>query len=517
VLAPQVVVSYLVFPSMDDGWLTLLVLERGFGSVEAAIRHRPLFIALLRGFWTLEAGIHWSGVIVNLLTWLATGYLTARLWNFLFPEAKRGAPLAACLAVAPIVVMTQLTTLTTVLPINIPVLVCYLAVLLLLEWARDGRHGAWVLFAAPVLVGASQLLSEYAFASALAGIVLFLWIAAEHPGVVRSRCRSSIALLIVSFVAGTLVFRFTADFSTRPDASGSALLSEVLDRGILDNATWVVTTIWRVLFGAPAAALGEIRFIWGEKSTMAAVAWGCVVAWALTFTARRPAKAYTSTEPTSPSWRKPVALLMALSASLIAEFWRQGLFFAGKYMAVEAYSTRFCVPAIPLAACVTVWVISSAFRERWWWLPAVLIGLMCGHAAFRMSYTEFRNERIYPALGRALEPYVRESEGITIAVLPDHYGREYTVVVKIARDWQPAVRAKLWALWDGRVGTYFKQRADRSSTCALNRSMSMKGSGIVREGPISQMLWVVPQADGQLYIEPYCVGSQPLPATRTGP
>ena len=298
-------------------------------------------------------------------------------------------------------------------------------------------------------------------------------------------------MIVAGVAVGSVVFRLTADFGARPDVSIVSMREQLL-ASPLESAFDAVGALWRSVIGAPASALAAIRISWGEKSTLAALLWGMLTAGLLVLNAwnQDTPPARDSVSSTRAHWLKPALLTMALAAALLPEFVRRGLFYAGSRGSVELFSTRFYLQATPIAACLTVWILQASVRGRTWFLTPALIGLIAGHSAFLHGYSEYRKEAIYPRLGSALEPFVRARKGITVAILPEHYDREYTVTYKTTRLWPEEEGRKLWILWEGRMPTYLKREPGRASACNGPGAVNFNANGIRRNGPIAQLLWV---------------------------
>ncbi len=110
------------FPLWDDGWIWLLLREKGRWAIQTSFSDRPLNAWL----WTTLAvreGLLWNTALVaQAVLWPAMGWVSARLWNRLFPNLKRYAWLAACVSVAPFVTKIQMVTLNIALASLLPVI-----------------------------------------------------------------------------------------------------------------------------------------------------------------------------------------------------------------------------------------------------------------------------------------------------------------------------------------------------------------------------------------------------------
>ena len=169
VLLPMFVSAALIFPSLDDGWAALLVKEEGVPALAASpsLRARPLFGYMLTGIWNSGVSVRVIGVVSNLGAATALATLTAILWGILFPDRCRLAAVAGCLAIAPVVALTQTTTLVTILPIHLPVLLSYSGVVFLLLYVKGTLPPALALGVGAALIAAGLVVSEYAMARPL--------------------------------------------------------------------------------------------------------------------------------------------------------------------------------------------------------------------------------------------------------------------------------------------------------------------------------------------------------------
>ena len=189
------------FPEWDDAYLVLFLREASpEKALAAAHPNRPLYGQMLRPSAALF-GLHplpYAGLkSFSGLAWPGRprGSRSASSRGFC------GAPLLAVLLVlSPMLVKIQYTTVTSLLPVNLPVSLCLGALLLALGPVTGRRRliaGAMVLLA--------TLVSEYGLATTAAAAAVLL----------LSRRRRAAAELGVASVLGYSIFVATADLAQR--------------------------------------------------------------------------------------------------------------------------------------------------------------------------------------------------------------------------------------------------------------------------------------------------------------
>src|SRR5262249_26529353 len=92
--------------------------------------------------------------------------------------------------------------------------------------------------------------------------------------------------------------------------------------------------------------------------------------------------------------------------------------------------------------------------------------------------------------------------------------RPYELTVRLAATWPKELRRKFWAFRFGGIPP--KRRDDLEAEailgsrgdCKFPREMKLQIRFVAREGPVDQLIWVGPQTDGSISIEPYCIKDQ---------
>jgi hypothetical protein len=434
------------------------------------------------------------GILLTCCCWALLAWVTYRLWQIAFPKQRTGAIAAAILAIAPIITVVQLVTLDLVLPVSIPVLCGYGALLLVYEHSTPAR-----LFVAAGLIIASMQISEYTIASVAAALVFLLL----KPWLERtSRKESQLAagVLFGATIVGYISFRLTEHTAMRPDTSPSWMLKTLL-ADPLGTSLHSLNSVWYCLAGAFMRSTGDIYFS-KEGSAIAAIAFGFLVAVLVGVAAIKTNQ--EDAHGKSTSVRAWVVLSLALPAALISEFLRQGIFFL-KDGGVEPYSTRFCFAAAPIASIMLVGALRTISRRPV--LVSVFVAFVAGHATFATVYSQYRNQRTISRLGDILKPYVASNADITVAVLPTYYARAYEMTEKASANWPADLSRRLWVMPQELIPLYLHRLPERSGACDTMRQITYDNMGIRRSGNIGQILWVYPQKDGEFNVEHYCVPS----------
>jgi hypothetical protein len=514
VLAPLWVGTLLVFPTMDDGWISAVAREGGREAIQHGLQYRPLGAFLFSASYQSPESYRAIGLGFHAVIWSLTAYQTMSLWIALFPTWKRYKAVVACLSIAPVVALTQLTTVTTLLLVNVPAILGQAAALIAIR-GLEGRRWRLALACACLLSFTGMLFSEYAVAPVLGGIGILgvlAWRGADK--IVAVRRKIAVVILFAGVCTGYATFALTTNFSARPDEATSSLVHQVFGDP-LTTVTSALTTHWRAIIGAPVGALSGIRVSWGEKSTLAAFLFGCLVASLLVWSSHRD-QGGSDRQAGSPLWAL-LALVVAMPGALLPEIVRQGLVVTRAGI-VEPFSSRFYVTALPPASCLTVGLILLILKERHRCVMPILVGILVGYATFLHAYSECRKQPLYGRLADALRTYVEDCDLQTLVVMPTYYAREYEMVYKVTHNWPVQLGKRLFIVSEERFPLFFNRLSERSGPCAAVRTINVHLSGFSRTGELGQILWVVPHKNGTLNVEPYCTGEArprkaPLPPT----
>ncbi len=486
------------FPIFADAWVPLIVREHGAAALAADSSDRPVFGWLLQTFVSTFGFGPAQSAILALAFWLVFAWQIARLWKRVFPERAGLAWLPAMLAFAPIVVRTQFKSLTTLLPCQLPVVLGLEALLLGLGGAERPRWRR--LSAAGFLAAAAAASSEYGVAAAIAGSVAAL---------VLLRPRLSVSL-VAGTVLGSLLFRLWVDPSARPDTSAAGVLPELLAHPGRPVAR-AFSGLWYALFGAWGDAAGRIDPDTLSKGSIVAACMGLIVAALAVFAVKG------RDVPTSRSPRATLALLLAAAAGILP------VVLAGRPASivsteVDPVSSRFLIPILPFASCLTAGMLATLANVRGFVAGTALLAFLCGNAAWREAFDARRAQRRMDALGAALRPLVRTSPGITLAIVPDEPWLTFPPVVvgRATVGWPADEAQRVWIMARHLATPMLGSRLE----CRIPEEIRIPRvrHSVERAGPLERIVWVerLPADAGAVELEPYCLG-RPAEQVSRGP
>jgi hypothetical protein len=505
VLFPLLLGTLLVFPTIDDAWLALLVREEGVSSVRTALSNRPLAAQIFMWSYRSPQIYEAIGVATSAVLWIALGLEAGWLWRWLFPEWRQYWPVVSCLSICPIVVSTQLTTLTVLIPVNLPVVLTYGCLILIMRHAisTSSRHRSAIIASGLAAVFIASVLSEFTVAPLTASVALLIGQLSEtREKSQRRKLWIGIACMVAVAVTGLFVFAATVNPNARPDANPRGMVYSIVADPFgfgLD----ALSALFRSLIGAYAATLSRVRLTWGENSTLAGVGFGIVMSALLLWACRSSQPTQENSQPRLN--RKLFWVAIAFVAAMIGEFVRRAVSYTAGPSVPEPLSTRLFLPALPLAVCLTTALLLAVVRPRFQSAPVLLLGFLAGHSVAWQVTTYWRNEKVIASLADILWPYVVSENGNIVAILPEYLGREYEQTYKVSRSWPVDQGRKLWVAWEGRYETQFKRVGERSGPCATVRDLENPPPGIHRSTPIKTVLWVVPRKNGTFNVEPYCL------------
>jgi hypothetical protein len=183
---------------------------------------------------------------------------------------------------------------------------------------------------------------------------------------------------------------------------------------------------------------------------------------------------------------------------------------------LEGMTSRYGISVLPILAALMVRTALALINPRWRAVPVVLLGLVAGVTAMSEAGAAIEERRLVGRLGAALQPRVANTTGHTIAVVPlpeRPLGppRQWELVARLAADWPPEQRQRLWAYRSGGgPPLYYKEEATRvlgsRDRCSPPRRIGKRVRLVERQGPVEQVLWVTPGRRERVIIEPYCRG-----------
>lgn len=472
------------FPVADDGYFTFLL--RGGGErLAAAHPDRPLYGWLLqvcagRGRTIVPY------IVLDLLLWSVLAWQTGLVWRRLFPESARYWPLAAVLCVAPIVVETQFTTLTTLLPANLPVCLALGGLLLLM---REGAPSTALSVTAGAVTALAVAISEYGLVTAAGAIALL---------VVLGRIRRVLPIAAGAAV-GYGVFRAIADVSTREDTTLTVQGTKLF------GTPWAIpprlgTGLWYTLFGSYGRAADQVRPEWSSRSTILALGIALVAAALAVWTCRGPRG---GAEEGRLGLRRPLALLAAATVALA------GVMSQNTFLILTGYESRLRLPALPFAALLVLCGIRGLL-PRYRPIAVGLLGFLAGYTTVVVAIGMIREQRVMAGIGDILRKRLGPEGTTTIAVVPQFAGRLDAVemAAKATRGWPDADANRVW----------FARSADAAADFGSRMQCKPPGGFVVQNERfarpatrVCRILYVPVSPDGKIgELEPYCIE-----ATRT--
>ena len=487
--------AYLSFPLFDDAWLVLIMRESGRYAITQTTLDRPVFGFLMQGIVSLGGANRLLFVLINAIVWLIFAIEAALLFRKLFPEFKRYSIVAACLTLAPIVIQTQLSTVNVVLPANLPTVLSYAGILILLRDSdvKKPNGGLFLTLAAALMVSGIAI-SEYGVAANLAGIVLLIGAASMvGAGAARRRLLVSAGWVLPVTLITYVVFTKIADLGARPSVDPSHVLQSVLSKW-MEVPFDIVAGTWRATIAAYATALSTITIAWDSKSTIIAAFVGLLMASLLCLGTRARSTEIPSEDRREQISRRVAFLLLAILAGLAP------VRLMGRTTTLVEFGSRFLIPIMPAAAAVTLALALRLVGKRFRWVPVAAFGLIIGYATWTFTYTTFQRHRTVAALGMLLQPYVAKSDGYTVVIAPfERFESELTATV--AANWHPEMEQKLWVLSESAGRAQFGNRG----TCHPSDVLDAENRKVVRRGRLDRLLWVEVRSGKPATVEQYCL------------
>ncbi len=475
------------FPVYDDAYVVQFLREVGANRIAADLPHRPVegwILQSLAGAFGLHRGPY---VAVALAFWLLLAWQTSRLWRRFFPEDEGLGTLAGLLVLAPILVATQYSTLTTVLPINLPVSLGLAALLLCLR-PREERSTS--LAVAAILIAFAVVLSDYGLAISACAITALLCLRRFRPAIV----------LAAGAAVGFVVYRLVSNPGAREDAPTASLLGIALGEPVKIASRWV-SGLWHALLGAWMSAVG--RVVWEGRSGWASAAAGLVTLALALVLLRRPRL------EGAPSRSRFGMLAAIVGVGLIP------VVLALRTATSAAYGTRFRTPILPFAAIAIVALFRRVRAGRFARAPLGLLAFVAGYWVVYGAFEARRSQQFFEAVGTQLVPLVRGSEGVTAAVLPGQMSMDAAdMTPKATLHWSDAEAKRAWLMSPEEAEELFGPRTACRNTSRIDTPPRL--NFVRRTGALSHLVWV-PFEDGAAgALEDYCVGAPRSPGGPDG-
>ena len=292
------------------------------------------------------------------------------------------------------------------------------------------------------------------------------------------------------------------DPAVRPDTTMAGLLPELAAHPLRPPARWI-SGIWYALAGAWGGAAWRVDLDSFSRDSLIAAAMGLAAAVLVALARRRRSSVELTEGP--PERRVAAALLLAIGAGLVPVVLagRPG---SASSPEVDPVASRFLLPILPFASCLTVWSLARLTTRRGLAAGAGILAFLCGDAAWRGAFDAARAARKMNALGAALRPLVAASGGVTLAVVPDAPALAFPPVVtgQATVGWPADEARRLWImpvrLAEPHVGT----RRD----CRVPDELRIprQWHSVERTGPLSGVVWVGETRTGFGEPELYCAG-----------
>jgi hypothetical protein len=486
--------AFLSFPLYDDGWMALMIRESGPRSLAYTMGDRPVFGVLLG--WLVGHGSSDKAffVVVNIVLWLALAIEAGILFRKIFPELKDYSIVAACVTLAPIVVQTQLTTILTSVPTNLPCILSFAAILILLrDRHADKPVSPPLLGVAAVLAMCGAAISEYGVAANLVGFILLIGVAlTRRADAVRRQLFISATWLLA--LTGATYFAFTkmADFSLRPDVAPTHVLESGLAHAMRLPFS-VIEGAWRALVTAYAEALSGITLSWGSKSTMIGVLFGLLTASLLWF-GLPDRRAIPAQERLERFTSRIAILILSVLVGLLP------VVLMGRPTTASEFDSRYLIPILPIAVVLTVAMALKVVGGAQRWIVVATFGMLIGYTTWTFTYTMIQQHRSIAAIQAALKPYVAGTDGYTAVIVPfTRFARELTPTVSLS--WPLELEKKLWVMGQASAQIQFGPR----TACNPDVMLDIRIRGFTRSGKPDQLLWVENEQGKAVSIEPYCL------------
>jgi hypothetical protein len=481
------------WPVYNDSYFVGLIRELGVDSILPMHVDRPLYGVLMESLARAFGQTRGPYIAIALGSWTVLAWQTIRLWGRLYPEAPALGSLAALLIVSPILVETQYTTVTLIIPVNLPVSLCLAGLLVALRPPPE-RLRFLVLSAA--LAAAAAAVSEYGVATMAASAALLF---------VLRRFRSA-AFLIVGGAAGYLVFRILSDESAVEWVDPSVQVPKVLNDPVHAAANWI-TGVFHALIGAWLSAIGTIRLDAESRSTWLAVALGLFAAVVVARAVRGLSVSAGVENPGRRLW----ALAAAVATGILL------VVLAARAPAMPSILSRVRTPVLPFAAIALVAVVWRVFAIRYRTPAFAFLAFLATYRVVDGAFEARRQQQTLESVGEELRPLVEDSPGITVAVLPWLSDRN-DLPHRVTFRWSDAEVKRAWVLFPDQAEDLFGPRVACHDTARIALPRQLDNRSPERLGAVSHLVWVPLEDDFVGDPEPYCigsVGSKPPPEARS--
>ena len=483
--------AWLARPTWDDGWMDLIH-AKDF-ALRDLLGDRPTYGAFLS--WLQDRGILWPAhAAMHFVGWFSQGLAAMIIWSLFFPTLPRLRLVAGCLAIAPVICQYQMVVIGGIIYL-IQVAIVYAAFTCTYFIFRNGGKTLWkglAVLAIALAVFFSTLITEYTVpASVVAG--LLLWFLLGHEGRSMPSRLVATGLLPACTLAGYVVYYVTVDAAVRGDVRPEKVLSGA--GGVLQLAgrtiAYLADELWQLSLGRLLSSLSAIQF----HPTLEAM-WilGFAVVATVTIAAaslRLRATGNAEELQTSKGFRTAGVFLLALAAGLLPAV------LLGRYGTVYRMETRYWLPVLPVASCLTVLLIRTCVRERLTYLVVTMLAFASAYTAIATATAEIRTATVARAWGEVLRGMLTP-DGMNVALFmydaPDvkrahPVERAYELTARLTSDWPVEDRNRFWA-WAAPLGGNEVPNAPGELGIAIR--------GTLRSGPVRKFLWISIDESGRM-------------------
>jgi len=259
---------------------------------------------------------------------------------------------------------------------------------------------------------------------------------------------------------------------------GSNRLSNLLQAG--EN---LFNDVWQLSFARTLAHLGNLQLQADKQGAFflcAGVIAAVGIVWA---SSRKQAKNKMEPTPIIAGWRAAAALLLALLAGLFP------VVVMGRFGNGREVDTRFWLPVLPIAACLTTYLISSLTKQRFTLGILLILSFLCGHTIAKDAYGEVHAARTARSWGRTLHSKM-SAEGINVAFIVydvtdtkkcEPIELSYELTARMTERWPTKDRNRFWVwaapLWGNEVPDPPEE-------------IDVKIRGVERKGVVSKYFWL---------------------------
>ncbi|HEX7360720.1 MAG TPA: hypothetical protein VF283_09525 [Bryobacteraceae bacterium] len=494
-----IVAAVVAFPEQDDGYWAMLLKELGPPGTLTGYLGSPA-IGWLWYVLVQSCGIYfWPvAILLSAALWVIFALESSYFWIVQFPEHSECAPLAGCLTIAPIVVAVQTTTLALASVALLPAALAYASLFMLMRASRSEASNYPFIFGL-VTLAAGAILGESALPVGIIIFILFIrGYLPQSDGVLRQQAKRIAYTALATTAVAYIVYRVTT-------YSSSAAASHV-SRGIWRTAAGlpfnILSAAWHTVIGAYGTAVGSFYLSWGSKTLLVSLVVGLLFAWIIA-----SAVISENGEPFT-AWHRLQTAVLALFAALIPIEIMHPNGASSQFPRYMEYASRFFIPILPVAACLTIALFLSFVQPRRRAIIVAALGVLIGFTLLNQIWTGFHRQTTLAGIGSSLKPYVAASSGTVVGVLSTNglCFADYACTAKATSNWPAETSKHFWMYTEREALRHLGPRKPCRPPSQANPGMR----AVRRSEPITNVLWIQMTND-HFSLSPYCVSSA-LPA-----